>query len=299
LNIKKILVPVDFSECSNKAVDFALHLGEKFNAHITLLHVVTLFHEDVNEDTRLQDYEKIVQIKEQWINGKLKEHQITADQHKVNIESVLLRGFTASDKILEYIQENNFDLVVIGSHGRTGIKHFLQGSISEKVVRLSNIPVLTIHHSTKKYQPEIILVPIDFSKFSKIAVEYALFFCRQFHSKIIFLHIIEQVIHPAFYAASIESVFQVDPELKQRTLKKLAEFVNTSEVEAEYLVLEGKAYIEIVDTAKERNVDLVVMATQGLTGLDYFLMGSTAERVVRMTDCSVLTIARSENNKWP
>jgi nucleotide-binding universal stress UspA family protein len=295
LNIKKILVPVDFSECSNKAVDFALHLGEKFNAHITLLHIVTLFHEDVNEETRLQDFEKIVQTKEQWINRKLKEHHNTADQQKVDVESVLQRGFTPADKILEYIQENNFDLVVMGSHGRTGIKHFLQGSVSEKIVRLSKIPVLTIHHSTKKYDPKVILVPIDFSKFSKIAVEHAMFFCRMFNAKIIFLHIIEQAIHPAFYASSIESVFQLDPELKQRTLKKLAEFVDTSEIQPEYLVLEGKAYKEIVEITKEKNVDLVVMATQGLTGLDYFLMGSTAERVVRMAECSVLTIARSGN----
>lgn len=295
MKINKILVPVDFSECSNRAVDFALHLGEKFNAHITLLHVVTLFHEEVNEESRLQDLEKIVQSRERWIHEKLKEHKNAADQHNLEVESILLRGFTPADKILEYVQENNFDLIIMGSHGRTGIKHLLQGSVSEKVVRLSNIPVLTIHHSTKNYDPKIILVPIDFSKFSKIAVERAQFFAKTYSAKIIFLHIIEQVIHPAFYAASIESVFQIDHNLKQRTLKKLKEFVDISEIKPDYLVLEGKAYKDIVETAKENNVDLIVMATRGLTGLDYFLLGSTAERVVRMAECSVLTVARSEN----
>jgi nucleotide-binding universal stress UspA family protein len=295
MKINEILVPVDFSECSNKAVDFALHLGEKFNAHITLLHVVTLFHEELNEEARLQDFEKIVQSRERWIHEKLKEHKNAADQHNLKVESILLRGFATADKILEYIRENNFDLVIMGSHGRTGIKHLLQGSVSEKVVRLSNIPVLTIHHSTKNYDPKIILVPIDFSKFSKIAVKRAQSFAKLYNAKIIFLHIIEQVIHPAFYAASIESVFQIDPDLKQRTLKKLKEFVDISGIESDYLVLEGKAYKEIVETAKENNVDLIVMATRGLTGLDYFLLGSTAERVVRMAECSVLTVARSGN----
>lgn len=295
MKINKILVPVDFSECSNKAVDFALHLGEKFHAHITLLHVVTLFHEEVNEEARLQDLEKIVQSRERWIHEKLKEHKNAADQHNLKLESILLRGFTTADKIMEYIQENNFDLIIMGSHGRTGIKHLLQGSVSEKVVRLSNIPVLTIHHSTKNYDPKTILVPIDFSKFSKIAVERAQFFAQLYSAKIIFLHIIEQVIHPAFYAASIESVFQIDHDLKQRTLKKLKEFVNISGIKSDYVVLEGKAYKDIVETAKENNVDLIVMATRGLTGLDYFLLGSTAERVVRMAECSVLTVARSGN----
>lgn len=297
MKIKKILVPVDFSECSNKAVEFAMHFGDKFNAHITLLHIVSLFHEDVNEESRLHDFESVIQKREQWINGKLKEHENTADQHEVKIDSVLLRGFTTADKILEYIQENNFDLVIMGSHGRTGIKHLLQGSVSEKVVRLSKIPVLTIHHSTKNYDPKIILVPIDFSKFSKIAVERAQFFARLFNAKIIFLHIIEQVIHPAFYAANIESVFQIDPGLKKRTFNKLKEFVDLVEIKSEYLVLEGKAYKEIVETAKKKKVDLIVMGTQGLTGLDYFLMGSTAERVVRLAECSVLTVARSGNKK--
>ena len=297
MKINKILVPVDFSECSNKAVDFALHLGDKFNAHITLLHIVSLFHEDVNEESRLHDFERVIQNREQWINGKLKEHENTADQHRVKVDSVLLRGFTTADKILEYIQENNFDLVVIGSHGRTGIKHLLQGSVSEKVVRLSNIPVLTIHHSAKNYDPKIILVPIDFSKFSKIAMERAQFFAQLYNAKIIFLHIIEQVIHPAFYAANIESVFQIDPSLKKRTLNKLKEFVDLPEIKSEYLVLEGKAYKEIVETANKKKVDLIVMGTQGLTGLDYFLMGSTAERVVRLAECSVLTVARPANKK--
>lgn len=297
MKINKILVPVDFSECSNKAVEFTLHLGEKFNSHITLLHIVSLFHEDVDQENRLHDFEKVIQKREQWISDKLKEHENTADQHKVKVDSVLLRGFTTADKILEYTQENNFDLVVMGSHGRTGIKHLLQGSVSEKVVRLSKIPVLTIHHSAKNYNPKVILVPIDFSKFSKIAVELAQFFAKLYNAKIIFLHVIEQVIHPAFYAANIESVFQIDPDLKKRTLKKLKEFVALPAIKFEYMVLEGKAYKEIVETAIKKKVDLIAMGTQGLTGLDYFLMGSTAERVVRMAECSVLIVARSANKK--
>jgi nucleotide-binding universal stress UspA family protein len=287
MKIKKMLVPVDFSEFSNRAASYAINLSERFNAEITLLHVVTLFHEDVKEESLLKNYEK-------RIDRKLKDHKSAANKKGVAVESVLLRGFSAADKILEFIQENDFDLLVMGSHGRTGIKHLLHGSVSERVVRLSPIPVLTIHHSTRKFDPRTILIPIDFSKFSKTVAEEGMFLAKLFKAKIIFLHVIEQVVHPAFYAGSIESIFQIDPGLRERALEKLKAFVNGINLPSEYLVIEGKAYKEIVDCAHEKKADLIVMATRGLTGLDYFLMGSNAERVVRMAQCSVLTVARSD-----
>jgi nucleotide-binding universal stress UspA family protein len=287
MKIRNLLVPVDFSEFSNRAVSYAISLSEIFNARITLLHVVTLFHEDVKEESLLKKYESKIQ-------QKLKLHQSAANKKGVEVESVLLRGFSAADKILEFIQENDFDLVVIGSHGRTGIKHLIHGSVSERVVRLSPVPVLTIHHSTKKFDPRTILIPIDFSKFSKTVAQEGISLAQKFNAKIIFLHVIEQVMHPAFYAASIESIFQIDPALKARALERLKAFVDGIHLPSEYLVIEGKAYKEIADCAREKKADLIVMATRGLTGLDYFLMGSNAERVVRMAECSVLTVARSE-----
>lgn len=289
MEIKKILVPVDFSEFSNRAVSYAINLSKRFNAKIKLLHVVTLFHEDVAEESLLKKYEK-------QIHSKLKDHKSAANKKGVEVESILLRGFSASDKILEFIQENKFDLVIMGSHSRTGIKHILQGSVSERVVRLSPVPVLTIHHSTKKPDPQTILIPIDFSKFSKEVAKVGIFLAQLFKAKIIFLHVVEQMAHPAFYAASIESIFQIDKGLKDRALEKLQAFVNGKDTPSEYFVSEGKAYKEIVDCANETKADLIVMATRGLTGLDYFLMGSTAERVVRMAPCSVLTVARSDKS---
>lgn len=287
MKIEKILVPVDFSEFSDRAVKAAIQLGEKFDAQIALLHVITLFHEDVDEETRLKNYEK-------KIEGKLGAHKTAATKKGVGVKSTLLRGFSAADIILEYVEQNDFGLIVMGSHGRTGIKHLLHGSVSERVVRLSSIPVLTIHHSIKEFSPKKILVPVDFSKFSKVAVDRGNFWGELFGAKIIFLHVIEQFAHPAFYAANVESLFQIDQDLKDRTTQKLREFVGKKAPNGEYLVAEGKAYSEIVDCANEKDVDLIVMATRGLTGLDYFLMGSTAERVARMAECSVLTVARSE-----
>jgi nucleotide-binding universal stress UspA family protein len=290
MKIKKILVPVDFSEFSNRAVNYAIRLSERFNARIILLHTVTLFHEDVKEESLLKKYED-------EIHRKFKAHKNAADKKGVKVESVLLRGFSAADTILDFIQEKGFDLVVMGSHGRTGIKHLLLGSVSERVVRLSPIPVLTIHHSVRKFEPRTILIPIDFSKFSKAVAKKGIFLAQLFKAKVIFLHVVEQVVHPAFYAASIESIFQIDTGLKKRALEKLRAFVNEIKLPAQYLVAEGKSYKEIVDCANKKKADLIVMSTRGLTGLDYFLMGSTAERVVRMAECAVLTMAKADKKE--
>ncbi len=294
--IQKIVVPVDFSEYSDRAVDFALTLAETFQASVTLLHVIVMFSEDVDEARRLKEYETIVRAREKWIHERLKAHQLEANDRGVTIQSEIRRGFSPADEILEFLAENEFDLVVLGTHGRTGLKHLLHGSVTERVVRLSPVPVLTVHHAQREFRPERVLAPIDFSRHSLKAVDYAGLIAQQFKARVIFLHVIEEMIHPAFYAAQIESLFQLDPRLKTRAMERLKSFVNRPDLEADYVVLEGKPYKEILEYASQQQVDLIVMATRGLTGLDYILLGSTAERVVRLSQCAVLTVGHVDEN---
>lgn len=294
MEIKQILVPVDFSEYSDRAVDFALTLAEKLNAAITLFHVIVMFSEDVDEARRLKEYEQVVRAREKWIQERLKAHRMEADERGIAVKSEVRRGFSPADEILEFLAEKDFDLVVMGTHGRTGIKHLIHGSVTERVVRLSPVPVLTVHHAQHEFNPKHILVPIDFSRHSLKAVDYAALLAQQFQAQVTFLHVIEEMIHPAFYAAHMESLFQLDPQLKTRALERLQSFVNRSDLNAQYMVLEGKPYKEILEFANQHNVDLIVMATRGLTGLDYILLGSTAERVVRLAQCAVLTVGHVE-----
>ena len=107
MKIKNILVPVDYSDISNRAVKYALFLAEQNKAVVTLLHAVVLFHDDVDDEEELEHYEAIVKRKEANRQKKMQAHQNAGNKIGVKVKSVLQRGISAADTILEYIQENN------------------------------------------------------------------------------------------------------------------------------------------------------------------------------------------------
>ena len=300
MEFKKILVPVDFSDCSNKALEYAILFGEKYGAALTLFHVVALFQEDVGETERMQELEEIVKRQEEKIRKQMSGSKEKVTARGVSVNTVIQRGINPADTILEFLDEQDFDLVIMGTHGRTGLKHVLQGSVAEKVVRLSPVPVLTIHREVQKYDFNDIVVPIDFSAHSLKAVEYATDLAQTFNSRLYFLHVIEQEIHPSFYAAGVTSIFEIDHDLKERVVQNMQEFVEDfldESMTTEYVVREGKAHREIVEFAKEKGMDLIVIATHGLSGLEYLLLGSTTEKVVRWATCPVFTVkSETEEN---
>jgi nucleotide-binding universal stress UspA family protein len=289
---KSILVPIDFSEFSDRAVDYALYLAERHGARITLLHAVVLHQQEIGEELYVEEYEKIVLAKEEHSRKKFQLHGQKASRRGISLDSQVVRGISAADAILDFINDNGHDLVVMGTHGRTGVKKWLYGSVAEKVVRLSPVPVLTIHQSWKKFAIQKILVPVDFSEYSKKALDVALPLAKQFNAQLVFLHVIEQEVHPAYYAGGYESLFIIDPQLREKSIHNLKDFVGKPIKNAQYLVTEGRAFKEIVEFADENECDLILLATRGLTGLEHLLIGSTTERVVRLAKCPVLTVER-------
>jgi nucleotide-binding universal stress UspA family protein len=293
MEFKHILVPIDFSEFSDKAVEFALHLAARYQAKIALAHVVVMYPDDIDEETRFQEYQEFINKREARVQEQIQSRQDRAASRKIPVDSVLLRGFSPADALLEYIKEKKFDLVIMGTHGRTGLKHFIQGSVAEKMLRLAPIPVLAVHRSIRKYDIGKIVVPVDFSAHSRRAVDFAANIARRHNAKILFFHVIEQEIYPSAYGYDNEPIPAFDRNLHQIVLKNLREFVvdgvDDSLVE-DYVVKEGPAHKEIVDFANERKADLLVMATHGLTGIEYVLLGSTAEKVTRFATCPVLTV---------
>jgi nucleotide-binding universal stress UspA family protein len=297
MTLKNILVPIDFSDFSDKALEYAVQLAETFQSNLTILHAIVLFQDDVGEEERLQEYEDWIKRREAKIHAQMKKNLQRTKGKNLKVKSVILRGINAADTILEYLDIHPFDLIVMGTHGRTGLKHFLLGSISEKVVRLSPIPVLTIHRSLTELKLNKILVPIDFSIPSKDAADQAIGFSSFYEAVLEFIHVIEQDIHPSFYASGVDSIFEIDKGLQKRVIENLEEFLADQlppNIQTNFLVREGKAHREIVDYANENSIDLIIIATQGLTGLDYALLGSTTEKVVRWATCPVLTVKRRE-----
>ncbi len=290
MKIKKILVPVDYSPVSDRAVKYAIFLAEKHKASITLLHAVVLFQDDVDDEGELKNYEAIIKRKESNRNKKMKAHQAEGAKVGVKITSKLIRGISAAESILNFIEENKFDLIVMGTHGRTGVSKWFFGSVAERLIRHSPIPLLSIHGNYRRNQLNKILVPFDFSDYSVTAAKVGKDLAKRFDAKLIFLHSIEQEAHPEFYATSFDSILRENPHIKDHILANMMKYTGVNKDQAKFVIKEGKAHRVIKKYAKDNGVSLIVMATRGLGFWDQVLIGSNAEKVAAIAHCPVLTV---------
>lgn len=291
MDFKRILVPVDFSDYSDNAVEYALFLAKNYDGAVTLLHVLTQFHFKSNELHKLKEFEKILQDREYEYKKALNTHGQIAKLRGIKIKSKIIRGVSPANTILEFLG-NKFDLVVIGTHGHTGFKKWVYGSVAENVVRLSKTPIVTINNKFKKQIIEKILVPIDFSSYTKRAITRGIEISKKFRARLIFFYVFEHGFHPTFDVSGVNSIFEADPDLEERTIKYMVKFTGIPKNAASYAVEEGKPHKQIKKYVEENNIDLVIMATRGRSELEHFLIGSNAERVIAISCSPVLTVGR-------
>lgn len=138
-----------------------------------------------------------------------------------------------------------------------------------------------------------ILVPIDFSDYSKKALQYSVKFAKQFEASISLVYVIEPAVYPADFSMGQIAVPAADMDLHERAkeeLKNLAESEIDANVNVDIILKTGKPFVEIIETATELDSDLIIIATHGHTGVEHLLFGSTAEKVVRKAPCPVLTL---------
>jgi len=138
-----------------------------------------------------------------------------------------------------------------------------------------------------------ILVPIDFSDYSKSSLKYAVNFARHFKAELSLVYVVEPVVYPPDFSMGQIAVPSINIDLDQRAKEELENLASKQippELKVNVLVKTGKPFIEIIETAREENVDLIIIATHGHTGMEHILFGSTAEKVVRKAPCPVLTL---------
>lgn len=295
MKFNKILVPIDFSEYSERAFNYALALSGQFGSRLTLINIDELFRSVYPEDgMQLYNIEETAQKRIELIQSQLQKYIQQAAEKNIPATYAIVRGDSVSEKLLEHIEQNQYDMVVMGTHGRTGLKHIFLGSIAEKIVRLSPAPVLTIHECVDCFKAKKILVPIDFSAYSLQALEYAKSIANSLGAEITVMHVIERVIYPAFYPEGYYPIVDFEPKLHDQILESIDVFLKQiPDITVDKVVTAGRPSDEIVQYANNNQIDLIIMATRGLSGLQHLIVGSTAERIVRLSSIPVLTV-RSE-----
>ncbi|NQU08466.1 MAG: universal stress protein [Candidatus Abyssubacteria bacterium] len=141
---------------------------------------------------------------------------------------------------------------------------------------------------------EKILFPTDFSEHSKHAFTYALSFAKEYGARLYMLHVIEDVQYLANAYMFDVPMMPSFADMEQNRQKEMEEFIERevadASVSVEKVIKHGRPFVEIIQMAREENVDLIVIATHGRGGLEHVLFGSTAEKVVRKAPCPVLSI---------
>ena len=297
IKIEKILFPTDFSICSDQVLEHAVYLANKYNAELHIVNVLILFDkysyidsDDLPEEKKLSDR---VDIK---ISEQLDKLSGSYNFQKIKIIKKQVRGISEAPAILEYASDNDVDLIIMGTHGRRGVKHLFLGSVAEEVVRHAVRPVFTIRE-LEKPKPiahyNNILAPIDFSDNSKKTIQYVREIAKNYDAKIQLLHVIEDDIPAIYSLAGKTSIFDIEPKIEEKTKEKMKEFYTSIQGAGEnYEIFTrvGHPARSIINFSEENNSDLIVIATHGLRGIDHFLMGSVTEKVVRRSSIPVFTV---------
>ncbi len=148
ISLKKILCPIDHSDCSKEALKYAVSFAMKDKAKLYLLHIIDIrsFSEGLDAMSKpIPDEETLEQLRTKLLDCIPEEIRDDMD-----VEATVIQGIPFAE-IISTAKEKEIDMIVIGSHGRTGISHMMMGSVSEKVVRKAPCPVLTVRQSGHKF----------------------------------------------------------------------------------------------------------------------------------------------------
>lgn len=296
LTLNRVLVARDFSSVSNRALRHGLALAARTHATLHILHADVLHEVEKQTDDHPSPAEGLDALRQEL---KAEGAVSNAELDSVSVVEAVRRDVAPGPAILNYAEEEDIDMIALGTHGRRGASRIVLGSVAEEVVRHAPQPVLTVRGTSADAglpppRPiDQILVPVDFSDNAREALMYAREWARLYDADIEVLHVVEEDLHPAFYVGGVSSIYDVEPELEEKVKATLNDFVTDTIGSTDGVnthMRTGSASSTIVEFAGEQDVDLVCLSTHGRTGLERFLLGSVAEKVVRYVDCPVLTV---------
>lgn len=295
---RKMLVTLDGSELAEVVFTYATELAGRLDIDVILLHVS-------NPAARefLPMYQAYVERAADIVRNQARKVQETtgmpSDAQQVEVRGEYVAGYPA-EEILRYADENKVDIILMATHGRSGLRRWVMGNVADKVLRASKVPVWLVRAGVPeevtfdKWPSRTIIVPLDGSELAESVLHYAVALAQQRSSEpvdVVLLRVCEPPTTPSYYV----------PELPEAPLD-WGEFMNQEtkrckKVAAEYLakmeqrfkdknisvrseVLIGRAGDEIVDYANKTPYTIIVMITHGRSGISRWVYGSVAGNVL-------------------
>ena len=300
LTVRHIVCAVDFSEFSARALAHAAALARWYDARLTALHVwanIPAF----NVVPSIQRYENPSASLEDAERAALTQELTSFCRHVaggVAFTPVLAEAPGIEDEIAAQVNALHADLLVVGSHGRSGFQHVLLGSVAEKIVRKAPCPVMVVPPRDATTVSDVsfkkIVCPVDFSETSLAALEYALSLAEESDSRLTLVYALE--LPPELHALPTSEGVDVDAVRAAAQADALTRLRALIPVNArayctvETIVADGKAHRAVLATARETHADLIVMGVSGHGALDRWVFGSNTASVMRAAACPVLIV---------
>jgi|Deesub1362B_J571_1020462.scaffolds.fasta_scaffold00123_67 hypothetical protein len=266
LNTKNILLALDGSEYSEGAVREALKFAKVTGGSLYILSVAEV---TLGQLTHSPDVVETIERETLEVLSKAKER---AEKEGINCETIFHKGEEPYQFIVEEASGKNVDVIIMGRRGRRGLKKLMMGSVTALVIGHSPCSVFVVPRAGElKFKR--LLIATDGSEYSEKAISAAVALAKKHGSNIV--------------AISVAHKEEEIPEA-ENNVKKVKEICHKEGIKIEAITVTGTPYEAIVTTAQIKKADLIVIGTHGRTGLTKLLMGSVAERVIALAQCSVL-----------
>jgi nucleotide-binding universal stress UspA family protein len=279
----RILFPTDGSETAGAALEYALLVADVHGATLVVLNVA-----DTNRDSVTRVEGRVVDALEEAGERVVSAAADRAIERGIPVETEVLQG-DPYRTIADYADEYAVDLVVMPTHGRRGVERFLLGSVTERVISATDVPVLTVTPDEQPltYPVDDVLVPTDGSVGADAALAEAIDLASAIGATVHVLHVVDTASLGFDVRSAIEAdTLQEEGESVVQSARETAEAAGFEDVTT--AVADGRVYREILDYVEASDVGLVAVGTHGETDFSRYTMGGVAAKVVRTSPVPVL-----------
>jgi nucleotide-binding universal stress UspA family protein len=299
---KKILVPLDGSELAEIVLPYARELAGRLDLELNLLHVCEATQPDSHFMCRayLERASEIVQKQSREIQKKT---GVSPEKKAVKVKEEVTTGHPA-EKILDYAEKNSTDLILMATHGRSGVRRWALGSTVDKVLRKSRAPVWLVRANIPEeivhdeWPKRTLLVPLDGSKFAESVLPHVEILTKQRGVelvKVVLLRVFEKPFTTADYPEPdwAEHVKRITEHFKREAREYLAAIqkrLREVGLNVTTELLMGKPAETIIDYAHNNHPNLIVMATHGSSGRNLWEYGNIADKVLHGVSSPILLV---------
>ena len=286
-NTEKLLLATESSEFSEGAIREAIALAKRCGSKLTALSVI----ESNPEFGSMAP--AILEKMEKEVLAHLDDVKARAGKEKVACETITYEGEDSYKYIVEEAVKQKSTMIIMGRRGRKGLRRLVMGSTTSWTIGHAPCSVMVVPRAAK-VEFKSIVVATDGSKYSAAAASEAIGIAKRGNGKLTVLAVVPaDIAMPTeidFTAIQREKLADQDMQAAEKNARAVKDAAHKAGVDAQAFVMSGKPADAIIEIARDKSADLIVVGSHGRTGLDRLLMGSVAERVIVLSTCAVLAV---------